>query len=369
MVRTEDGCHTSPHHNAGRRRGLGALLVHVDECLMEDPGDEEVSRAVHPREVGVVGKRRRHPHRRKHPRKRIPRLQRELREEDPDVLRDQGLPQAGKPLRVQGLFRSRQVVFFGEKDEHREFGFVPVRVRHLEHLEGLGLRVRIDGIPVHHRDSHRRVRSNPELLIRCLVHVELFDPGAFEVDRVRDHEPGHRVDRTRREEVADLLFGLFLHPPVDRRSRPIGVLDEVEVRDVCPIPVSGRLNILWEEGVRLLRPEGVCGAERVVAAPAVQPGVDRGKPLPPEGVVLREVQHRPDLVGGRAACALVGDRESRRDAVGREEEVISRVRRVGREAPVEVEREPIVPGRHVAGAIRRIGMGDTGIPGNGFAGD
>ncbi len=231
-----------------------------------------------------------------------------------------------------------------------------MRIRQFEHLEGCGLRIPVDRVlirPLHHPDRHGLVLCDPELLLPRLVRIELVGPGTLEVDRVCYHEPGHGIDRTGRQEVADLLFGLLRDPAVDRLPRRFGVVDEVKVHRVCPVPVFGHVDVLREERILLLRPEGVCRAEGVVLIFTVQAGIDPGKPLPAEGVVLREVQHRSDLVGGRAAGALVGDREGRGDAVGREEEVFARICRGAREVPVEVERKPAVPYRDAAGVARR----------------
>ena len=377
MIRPEDrrgvpaGCTLHVHDDPGRRRGLGPLLAHVDERLMDDVADEEPVCPVHPREVGIAGERRRHPHRRKRRGEAVRRLERELREDDPDPPIGQRVPEVRERLRIQYLFRRRQVVFLREEDEHREFRSVSVRIRHPEHLEAVGLRVPVDRIlvrAVHHRNPDRLARSDPELLLGRLGGVELLDPGPLEVDRVRDHEPGHGVDRTGGEEVADLILGLLLHPAVDGLARRFGVAGEVEVRDVRPIPPLRRIDICREERVGSLRPEGVCGAESVVLVPVVQNGIEPGKPGSPKGLVLWEVKHRPDLVAGRAPGALVGDREGRGDAVGREEDVFTRRSRVACNLPVEVEREPVVPRRDVADASgirsRRLLPGGRGrLPG------
>ncbi|KAF5028286.1 hypothetical protein DSECCO2_660650 [anaerobic digester metagenome] len=192
---------------------------------------------------------------------------------------------------------------------------------------------------MHHRDRHGLVRAHPELRLFCPVRIERAGPGSFEGDRVRDDEPGHGIDRGGRQEVANLPPGSPFDPPVDRLPRRIGGARKVKVRRVRRVPALRESDVLREERIRLLRPEGVCRLNGAVSPRDLQAGIEPGKPLPPKGVVCREMENRPDLIGGRAAGALIGDRKGRRYAVRREKEVFRP--RIVCEAPVEVASETV----------------------------
>ena len=59
-------------------------------------------------------------------------------------------------------------------------------------------------------------------------------PSCLEVNRVGKDQPGVGVDATDGDEVPDSLPRLLLHPAVDRRSRALGIGEEVHLLEGAP---------------------------------------------------------------------------------------------------------------------------------------
>ena len=66
-----------------------------------------------------------------------------------------------------------------------------------------------------------------KIVILCEFHVELFQPVAFEVDGIDEHEAGHAVYIIRCDNLLNFVVGLFRDPPVNDLSCSVAVTPDV----------------------------------------------------------------------------------------------------------------------------------------------
>ena len=308
------------HGDAGRGGGFGPLLRNIDESLVDHLGDRQAAFRVDAREVGLAGEARRHAHGRERLAERELRFGAELRQAHLHLPIGKVVEPAGQVSRCQRFLEVRKAGA-GRRQQDVE-GHPGAGVAHFQDLGGRRCGVaKIRGL-VHEvglgggagRQGERRglrVRGDKRVL-----------PLAIEVDSAGEDHAGLGVERSGREQVLDLLFGVLFGPAVDLRSRGLGIRDEIERRRWSLVVVGERVLEGRLDGQSFLHPESVRGVQFVASGVAGlgEVGEQRSEGGIVGGVVM-DVQDGLDFLGGLAAGARTRHGERRGDVEGRENQV------------------------------------------------
>ena len=346
-------------HRRRRRRGLCALLVDVDEGLVDHLGDEQFLSALPGVEhAGAIGDIRNEDVGRAEGGDDLLRLDFPLDGEagqgNGHVCQARLAPPLEQCVGREAGFESGQAV--GRLRQEHEHLEIPAAVGERQQLEALG-RGQLERLGLmHHRHrrlaavgpvERRRVRAGGE---------ELPRPRSLERDGIGQDEPRVGLERVG-EDLPDLPARPCGHPGVDRGGLPCGTADEIGVVEGTPESLTEETDEVGVPGDPLLAPQAVGHGEFVRPLPLI---VEASQiPCGGDRLGVGQMEHRLQLREGLAPRSGRSHRE--RGVDGERGEDATAARRVGG-LPVELDREPIAASGRRLDVLRPFHRW-TGIPG------